>query len=417
MPRVAEVFVAGGQPRVTYVPRSALELEDKVREYLDTKHKVLSISGPTKTGKTVLVRSVIPRDHAFWISGGQLENSEELWERILEQGGGFTEITESDNDTSAEERGREFDASAKVFDFGGGAKSVYKEQTQKSTGKARTRNVSPQVAAVSVLMESGKPLIIDDFHYLPQDVQLRIVRSLKEPVFDGLPVIFLAVPHRAYDTVRVEREMTGRVAQVEIPFWSTEELKEIARKGFQALKLSVPADVIERLAMEAFSSPHLMQDFCGALCRANGIAQTQEEVTPLDAPKDWDAFFRSRASGTAKAAFDRLAIGPRQRTDRVARTLRNGESCDIYTAVLLAIARTGPLTELKYEEIRGGLRDILADAAPQAHEITRVLDQMARIAKEEIEGEPVVDWDKEYSTLHISDPFFAYYLRWGTQLP
>jgi hypothetical protein len=28
-----------------------------------------------------------------------------------------------------------------------------------------------------------------------------------------------------------------------------------------------------------------------------------------------------------------------------------------------------------------------------------------------LEGEPVVDYDEDYQTLHISDPVFAFYLR------
>jgi hypothetical protein len=37
--------------------------------------------------------------------------------------------------------------------------------------------------------------------------------------------------------------------------------------------------------------------------------------------------------------------------------------------------------------------------------VTRVLLAMSKIAREQIEGEPVVDYDE--------DPFFAFYLRWG----
>jgi hypothetical protein len=42
-----------------------------------------------------------------------------------------------------------------------------------------------------------------------------------------------------------------------------------------------------------------------------------------------------------------------------------------------------------------------------------VLDQMTQIAKEKVEGEPVLEYDDQFSTLHISDPYFAFYLRWG----
>ena len=53
---------------------------------------------------------------------------------------------------------------------------------------------------------------------------------------------------------------------------------------------------------------------------------------------------------------------------------------------------------------------------PQKHEVTRVLDEMTRIAREQIDGEPVVDYDGELATLYISDPYFAYWLRWGTHV-
>jgi hypothetical protein len=93
--------------------------------------------------------------------------------------------------------------------------------------------------------------------------------------------------------------------------------------------------------------------------------------------------------------------------------MRDGSVVDIYGAVLAAIASSGPKTELTYEEIRTNLRLGLRDDPPASHEVTRVLDKMAEIAKAEELGEPVLDWDAELRVLHITDPFFAYYLRWG----
>jgi integrase len=47
MVRVGEVFVPGGLPKITYNPRKDLKLEQRVRDYLDERHKILSLSGPT----------------------------------------------------------------------------------------------------------------------------------------------------------------------------------------------------------------------------------------------------------------------------------------------------------------------------------------------------------------------------------
>ena len=57
----------------------------------------------------------------------------------------------------------------------------------------------------------------------------------------------------------------------------------------------------------------------------------------------------------------------------------------------------------------------ITSAHPFPLALIRVLQQMSKIAREKIEGEPVVDYDAELETLYISDPFFAYFLRWGTQ--
>lgn len=66
------------------------------------------------------------------------------------------------------------------------------------------------------------------------------------------------------------------------------------------------------------------------------------------------------------------------------------------------------------EDLRGSIRDLLAHQPPALHEVTRILEHMTNIARKQ-EGEPVVDYDRELATLHISDPFFAYFLRWGAQ--
>lgn len=414
---VAKVFVAGGQPTYTYNPRESLGLENAIRNYLDSPYKVLSLTGPTKSGKTVLLRTILPREKAIWVSGGQINDVNAFWETILEKTGIFNFYSESQDRLSTQTAGREFDASAKVAGFGGGVKSQYSDSSQNSSTTSSSRTISACISALEYLTRSKTPLVVDDFHYLPSDLQTSLVRSLKDPVFEGVPVIFIAVPHRAYDVVRVEREMTGRVLQLEIPQWETDELEQIATVGFKTLNLFPVQNTLSKLVMESFASPHLMQDFCLQLCRDNKIVEKQDESRTVNEPQNWSAFFKDRASGTSKTAFERLAIGPRQRTDRIQRELINGETCDIYKAVLLAIAKAGPRAKMQYEEIRSVLKDVLTDQLPQAHEVSRVLDQMSRIAREEIEGEPVVYWDKDYSTLYISDPFFAYYLKWGTSLP
>jgi hypothetical protein len=208
--------------------------------------------------------------------------------------------------------------------------------------------------------------------------------------------------------------MTGRVTHLVIEAWTEDELATIARAGFAVLNVIDDGEKLtRRLAAESFGSPHLMQEFCKRLCRMNAVAETLPDAQVLRAPSDWTDFFQATAGDTSKMAFDMLAQGPRQRTDRIQRRLRDGRDVDIYVATLAAIAQTGPALSITYEQLRTALREVLTSEMPQRHEVTRVLDQMTQIARKRIEGEPVVEYDDEMSTLHISDPYFAFYLRWG----
>jgi len=76
------------------------------------------------------------------------------------------------------------------------------------------------------------PLVVDDFHYIPRDMQGSIVRALKPLIFNGLPVVIIAIPHRRYNALKVEKEMTGRISPIEIPIWSDAELQFISDTGF-----------------------------------------------------------------------------------------------------------------------------------------------------------------------------------------
>ncbi|CAM2008806.1 ATP-binding protein [Acanthopleuribacter pedis] len=413
MKKAKDVFVAGGLPTFTYIPRENRHLESALEDYLDQPFKILSITGPTKSGKTVLTRKRLPKKDSIWVTGGQFQNMDEFWEQVLNKVNVFNSVTASTTDSDSVTTGRNLNAGLGTPVVSAGVKSNHQVTNGTSSTNSKTRDYSYSTLAINYLEEHKIPLVIDDFHYVDQDLQLQIVRILKELIFEGCPVIFIAIPHRAYDVIKIEKEMTGRVKQLSVPTWSEEELIEIARKGFKELNLVVVDKMLERLSRESHGSPHIMQDFCHSICKINNYreAPTQEQSIPHLA--DWDSFFKSKASDMGKVTFQRLAQGPRPRKDRKQRLLKDGNTCDIYKAILLAIAEAGPKSVLDYEEIRTGLKNVLNEQIPNIREISRVLDSMTNIAKEELEGEAVLEWNKSEGKLHLIDPFLSYYLKWG----
>lgn len=358
--KVNEVFIAGGQPTVTYSYRAELELEDQLNDYLDTGYKLLSITGPTKSGKTVLCKNVVDSEKSVWVSGGQIRDERDFWEIVVDKLDLFTEVSEESSSSKnltldGSIRGSVGVGIVKIEGKTGGG-----ESSSSGIAKTKSRKISNQYAAIKNLQDFKLPLIIDDFHYISRDVQSRIIRAIKEPIFEGLRVIILAVPHRAYDALKVETEMTGRVMQLVIPLWDQKELEEIGNKGFPALNCDCPPSIIEYLSNESFGSPHLMQDFCQRICKTNDVKETQHQPTTIKPPEKYTEFFEKIVLSVASnVAFQRLARGPRQRADRIQRKLSSGGEVDIYTAILHALAQSGPKTKLTYEEIRNSLGMVL----------------------------------------------------------
>lgn len=413
---ISDVFTAGGVPSITYNSRENLGLEKKLGRQLKVKGKLISITGPTKIGKTVLWKKVISEDQHIFIPGGYINQKDDIWNQILQSLNLTSKWSEEESIGEETKYADSYHGDVQTSILGllkvkGGVKDTYTEGANKVTKTARSFEISPLKKSIEELMEKDIPLIIDDFHYIDKEIQTSIIRALKEPIAQGLKLIILSVPHRDHDTIKVENEMTGRVYQIRVAPWTSEELLSISQKGFQALNLICPDEIINIFIRESYKSPHLMQEFCYHLCLENNIEVKQDIPTQLHVPLDYEYFFREIVeTSTSKVIYEKLVSGPPSR-ERKERYFKNGSEGDIYQAVMIALSELLDLTPITTDDIRRKLQDILEPrSVPQKNQISNVLSQMTKIAKDDIEGEPAIDYQDE--SIFIVDPFFSFYLKW-----
>lgn len=412
--RYEDIFVPGGFPRHTYNPRIELRLEERLSESRNNLCKLVTVTGQTKSGKTVLARRVFPPEDAVWVDGGSVSTEEDFWVAVVEQLDLFQSSEKVSTSGVDAKLGAKGTVEANLLVAKGSGEVGGEIGTSRSSSVTSSQSLPSHVVALRGLRESKIPLLIDDFHYIPRDLQGGIVRALKPLIFDGLPVAIIAIPHRRYDALKVEKEMTGRISPIEIQTWSERELCFIPETGFGLLNYRVPVKLSGRLAAEAIGSPHLMQDFCRTICRLTHLERKSESLVLDISDSTLDSVFREVAETIGRPIFEKLARGPRPRTDRVQRSLKDGKIVDIYELVLHALAHIRPgLVSLEYEDLRTAIREVSASQIPQLHEVARVLKHMATIAASDQSSTPVIDFEEEEKKLHITDPFFAFYLRWG----
>lgn len=404
------VFVAGSEPSVTYNPRSDRNLEAEVHSYLAQPGKALSVSGPTKSGKTVLIAKLVPDYKAIWMHGSDLTSADAFWSRIndsldLDDAREVTEqVARQVTSTRSGSVGIPRLASAN-------AASSDSDTTTEAIKSGRKR--SPVDVARDGLKKHPVPIVVDDFHYVPDDVKRDIARAIKS-ILPITHVIMIAVPHEAFEAVRREPDMTGRVWNLQIDHWSVDELMFIARTGFEALNVADADNQIARhLATTSYGAPFLMQQLCYDVSIANGIQETGPETFGLAPQPDWEAFFRRIAKRSVPDVFEKLVRGPKQRgRKRIKRNLKNGVQADLYGAIIQAIAIAGPETTMSQQQIFKELKANLNDPLPRSNEVTSALTHMSTIAENSRgTGDPALAFKD--GQLHILDPFLAFYLRWG----
>ncbi len=418
--RVQEVFTPGSFPKRTYVERAGEMLERNLRDAIDTPGQIVSLIGPSKSGKTVLVENVVGIDELITITGAGITSADDIWTRVLDwmESPLSTDVTSTTSGAVSVEGkvtgGVGIPLVAKAdAEVGGHAELGHERGTSSSFGRGGLNQVVREIA------NSDYVVLVDDFHYMPREVQAEAAKSLKEAVRLGVKVCTAAVLHRGDDLVRANPELRGRVRAVDLKYWKPEDLRQIAAVGFEALNVEMDQEFIDVLVLEAAGSPQLMQLLCLQACfvlNVRGYSLVRATVTV--SPEQRRAILEQASTATDfRSLIDVLDAGPKTRgQERKLYTFRDETSGDVYRAVLKAVAHDPPRLAFAYTNLLERTAMVCKGESPVGSSVVGTCLHMGRLAQEKFPRERAIDWDEQKLILDIPDPYLLFYLRWSGRL-
>jgi hypothetical protein len=410
-----DVFTPSAYPKHTYVRRDDDRLERRLRDALETPGEVISVSGPSKSGKTVLVERVVGGENLIPITGAGLRSGQDLWRRFATWLGLPTASSHASGTSHGGTIGVHASGEAGIPLV---AKGKIEGQGSLSSNTSRGSNASfEHYGLQQVVKEVGGScfvLLIDDFHYMPREVQSEVAKEIKEAARQGVKIVTASVPHRSDDVVRSNPELRGRVRAIDSDYWKTEDLHQIAKLGFPLLNVSVDQGTIDLFANEAAGSPQLMQAACLQACFSLNARSTQREQKAFsieDATRR--EILEEAATRTDYSSLVRKCHrGPLTRgTERKEYLLSDGSTGDVYRAVLLSLAASPLKSSFTYPELSTRIGNTCTSGVPQAASIYQACGQIAGIALEMCPGERVIEWNDDDSILDVVDPYFLFFLR------
>ena len=416
--KASDVFTPAGVPTVTYIERDGQKLARALRDSIRTPGLITSLSGPSKSGKTTLIKTVIAVDKLIAISGAAIVSGEHLWERVLNQ----MNVPSSSSLDSGQIVGA--DASAKAggsikvpFVASGTAEVSGGGKFERSLGATQAFSRTGIDQVIDNIGGSDFVVFIDDYHYMTPVVQTDVARQIKEAAEKGVKICTASVPHRADDIVRSNVELRGRVKAIDFEYWSIEELAEIGDLGFKALNISIDREILMEMAVEAFGSPQLMQQMCLQTC------YYFEKYENVGSPviihinrRDLENIFENTATTTDFSSLvDAMHSGAKTRgAQRAVFSFTDGSIGDVYRCILLAIQCDPPKLIFGYDEIYVRTRSVCVIEAPSGSSVTQALEQIDGISKTIQPSAPCVEWSED--VLDIVDPYFLFYIRGSKRL-
>lgn len=408
--RVQDVFNSVGQPKATYVKRDQGKYERMLLRGLEAKGRLCLLTGPSKTGKTTLYTKVLSSEGLEPIvvrcDGGV--SSQELWKRALERVD-FERLASIQSGKSGKvggggKLGGKIGWAWLAGVSGEASATVERSRSDLQIKERILADPSPH-HLLPVLQELPAVLVVEDFHYLEDEVKRYVFQQWKVFTDNGVSVIVVGTTHHAADLAEANRDLVGRITQIELSTWDASDLARIARQGFNSLRINVTRSVTEAVAEESAGLPIIVQDACLQMLADKGITEVRGSPRVLLTRGDvYSALHEVATTNYAPfgATYRRLASGPRKKARRY----------NTYEIVLSLFAQGSPTFCLGRDEIDDRLqRTPLPDGErPPRASVNSMLGALAKF--QESNGIELLEWSKNDRSLYILEPSFLFYLRW-----
>jgi hypothetical protein len=416
---ISDVFRDTGQPTITYVERDNGKFERDLQQALESGGQMALITGPSKTGKTTLYKQVLAemRSTPLVVRCDDALAPEDFWRRALEQAGA-TRLVETSQGSSQDTR-----VSAEVGGKGGWkfigelfAKAGLEIGSSTSESEIRNKILArpSPLHLIPILKNSNFVLVIEDFHYLRDEVKSVVFKQWKNFVDDEITIVVIGTTHHAIDIAYANKDLLGRINQIDVGQWGRGDLVKIIEKGLDYLQVPSAKRVREFIANESVGLPIITQQVGLQIFADHGItkingARTIGRVLEKHAAEALNNVAQSRYR-QLEYHYNIITTGPKKRA-RKYETYELLLSCFTLDPISFSLSRVDIDSRLReLPNLSGELSIFNSLEIPPAASINSMLGALNRFQKRHhIE---ILEWRPIEKRVYMLEPAFLFFLRW-----
>ena len=141
--------------------------------------------------------------------------------------------------------------------------------------------LAQDISELLISLEFSKRIILENFHYLQEDVQQQLAFDLR--IFEDYDILFiiLGIWRERNRLSQYNGDLVDRVIEIPVEPWKADDLKKIVNTGLPLLNVSFE-NVVDKIMSSCFDSVGVFQEICKESCYTAGVHETSETLIHID---------------------------------------------------------------------------------------------------------------------------------------
>ncbi|HBA36326.1 TPA: hypothetical protein DCZ15_00455 [Candidatus Falkowbacteria bacterium] len=275
MSKTIEVFGVSNSDIKSYIERESVDL--LFLRAIETRKHII-VFGSSKQGKSALTNRHLAETEFVRINCAPETTPIDIYRSILRQLNIKFEIEKSLREETKGGISGEVRAKVLIPFFSGDAK-VGSELAGTSSEEIKYSTVEynlelPQdICEILIKIGFKKRIILENFHYLPEEVQKQLAHHLRVFEDNNILFIILGIWREKNRLAQFNGDLQDRLIEIPVEPWSKEDFRKIIESGSPLLNVRFD-EIFEELVNLSFDSVGVFQELCKEVCLAAGVENT-----------------------------------------------------------------------------------------------------------------------------------------------